>query len=70
MAGTYTTIQGDMWDGIAHTQLGSAFYKDSLMTANRKYLRYYIFPAGITLTLPDEGEESSADLPPWRQVNG
>ena len=31
---TYTTIQGDMWDSIANTQLGDAAYAGKLMDAN------------------------------------
>ena len=27
---TYTTIQGDMWDSIANTQMGDAAYADKL----------------------------------------
>ena len=40
------------------------------MAANPQYLDYYIFPAGIQLTLPGiEAEQASvSSLPPWRQV--
>ena len=49
---TYTTSQGDMWDMIAHKTLGSISLTDKLMMANRRYLSFYTFPAGIVLTLP------------------
>lgn len=67
---TYTTIQGDMWDSIANRQLGSAARVDALMRANRKYLGFYIFPAGIVLTLPEIPADSAvpASLPPWKQT--
>lgn len=67
---TYTTIQGDMWDSIANRQLGSVSYADALMRANREYLRFYIFPAGIVLTLPEipQGSSVSASLPPWKRA--
>lgn len=68
MAKTYTTVQGDMWDSIAHTQLGSTDYTDKLITANLAYRNYYILPAGVVLTLPDISEETSSTLPPWKQV--
>lgn len=70
MSGIYITVQGDMWDSIAHSQLGNAAYKDKLMMYNSKYRNYYIFPAGITLVLPDILEETEEFLPPWKQVDG
>lgn len=68
---TYTTIQGDMWDSIAYRLLGNAAYADRLMRANRQYLGFYIFPAGIVLTLPEIPRSSSvsASLPPWKWEN-
>ena len=41
MSKTYTTIQGDMWDSIAFSQLGSEAYTDRLMNLNPQYLGYY-----------------------------
>ena len=38
---TYTTKQGDMWDAIAYTQLGSVSYTDKLMNLNQQYREYY-----------------------------
>lgn len=67
---TYTTKQGDMWDTIAHNQLGSVSYTDKLMNINRKYREVFIFPAGITLDLPDIQTVVSSKLPPWKKVNG
>ena len=65
---TYTTIQGDMWDSIANTQLGDAAYSDKLMNANLQYREYYTFPAGIVLVLPDIPARTSDTLPPWKQI--
>lgn len=70
MSKTYTTVQGDKWDGIAYSQLGDVAYTDKLMNLNRQYREYYIFPAGITLTLPDVAENVTDTLPPWKQVSG
>lgn len=70
---TYVTVQGDMWDSIAHSQLGNVAFTDKLMNANTAYRNYYIFPAGITLKLPDialNESSSVANLPPWKQVSG
>lgn len=70
MSKTYTTVQGDMWDSIAFSQLGDVAYTDRLMNLNQNYREYYTFPAGIVLTLPDQTEEASDTLPPWKQVVG
>lgn len=69
MTGSYTTIQGDMWDHIAASQLGSSAYTDQLMTANLEYRELYLLPAGITLTLPEVEKPVSSSLPPWKQTS-
>ena len=61
---TYTTVQGDMWDSIAFTQLGDTAYTDRLMNLNRQYRMYYTFPAGIVLALPEPVRKISDTLPP------
>lgn len=68
---TYTTVQGDTWDGIAYTQLGNEHLVDTLMRCNLKYIAYNTFPAGITLDLPEVGTEVDVDtLPPWKRAQG
>jgi len=67
---TYTTKQGDMWDSIAFMQLGDDRFTDRLMDENLKYYDYYIFPAGIVLTLPDIEPDVPDSLPPWKRVAG
>lgn len=67
---TYTTVQGDMWDRIAYQQCGSENYTDRLMNINSQYIGIYIFPAGITLNLPDIQENVSSKAPPWKAVSG
>lgn len=65
---TYTTIQGDMFDGIASKILGSTDHTHLLMLANQDYLGYHIFPEGVVLTIPEVPEVMSFDaLPPWRR---
>jgi phage tail protein X len=66
---TYATVQGDMWDSIAHVQLGDVLYTDKLMNMNRQHLGYYIFPAGVALALPEIDTEISDAAPPWKQVD-
>lgn len=68
MSSTYTTMQGDKWDMIAYTQLGSSDYTDLLIRANLAYHTYYIFPAGIVLTLPTIPATITQGYPPWKQV--
>ncbi len=71
MSKTYTTVQGDMWDSIAYTQLGDVAYTDKLMNLNPQYRDYFTFPAGIVLALPDAAAESvSESTPPWKRVVG
>jgi phage tail protein X len=67
---TYTTVQGDMWDSIAYSQLGDASYTDKLISLNQQYLNYYIFPAGITLVLPVAEAARPHSLPLWKLVRG
>ncbi len=67
MSRSYTTAQGDMWDSIAYSQLGSTNYTDRLMNLNRRYREYYTFPAGITLTLPEPEKKINNTLPPWKR---
>jgi hypothetical protein len=38
------------------------------MNANLQYREYYIFPAGIVLTIPEVKESVSRSLPPWKKV--
>jgi len=40
---------------------------DKLISANLRYRKYYTFPAGIVLTLPEIQEGGGgASLPPWK----
>lgn len=66
---TYTTAQGDMWDGIAYRLYGDCKYKDRLMRANIAYHETYIFPSGVVLDVPAlETSEKPSELPPWRRT--
>ena len=66
---TYTTKQGDTWDGIAYSQCGTEAMTDALMRANIQFLSYFTFPSGVVLTLPEEEEPVNNQLPPWKQVS-
>lgn len=71
MSKTYTTKQGDTFDIIAKLQLGDEHYMSLLIEANYPYRDIVIFPAGITLNLPDIPQSVtqtlSENLPPWRK---
>lgn len=67
MLKTYTTVAGDTWDVVAHKTLGSEMYKNTILENNIAYREIYIFPAGITLTIPEIKLEVSEDLPPWKR---
>ena len=64
----YTTVQGDMWDAIAYKIFGNELYMNELLEANETYRNTAIFPAGITLNIPDiKVIQSSKILPPWKR---
>lgn len=68
---TYVTVQGDMFDRIAHEQLGSDRYVDVLMKSNSDYIDVYVFSAGVELLIPDIDDLIPEDsIPPWKQVSG
>lgn len=66
---TYTTVQGDTWDAIAHRELGGTEHTGALMAANRHQHGVIFFPAGVELVLPDETPAKRLDItvPPWRR---
>ena len=70
MSGTYTTKQGDTWDGICYKTLGDERYVDRLMKLNPAFINTYIFSAGVVLSLPDAEANIPDNLPPWKQVSG
>lgn len=61
----YKTVSGDVWDKIAKEVYGSESYTSFLMENNQKYIEYFVFPAGIHLTIKDLPKEKST-LPEWR----
>jgi len=67
MLKTYTTTSGDMWDLIALRTLGSELFKHVLMQANLKHIHIYIFPANITLVIPETETKRPPNLPPWKR---
>lgn len=64
----YKTIQGDTWDGIAVKVYGNEKYMNELLEANQAYREIIIFPANVSLSLPDIQTQTTTILPPWKKV--
>lgn len=66
---SYTTIQGDTWDGIAFRLWGREHLMDALLQANPDHADVLFFPAGLTLAVPDVDLDATiqpvTELPPW-----
>ena len=67
MARSYTTIQSDTWDSIAYRLWGEERHLHLLRDANADHADTLIFPAGVTLNLPDTPgiAVKTTELPPW-----
>lgn len=65
---TYTTIQGDTWDGISYKVYGTGAHMSRLIYANQQHANISVFGADVILTVPDVPIETAAGLPPWRQL--
>ncbi|WP_211746417.1 tail protein X [Paenibacillus sp. Marseille-Q4541] len=66
----YRTIQGDTWDGIAFSISGKESFMVPLIDANPDHAEVVIFPAGVTLNVPDIPISTASTLPPWRLEDG
>lgn len=65
---TYITMQGDAWDSIAYRLWGEERLFMDLLKANPDHLDTVIFPAGVTLSVPDKPRIAARlELPPWRK---
>lgn len=67
---SYRTVQGDMWDIIAHKVYGDEKKMNVLIEANPSYRDVYIFPAGAVLNVPDLEDrteiQGTGSAPVWR----
>ena len=64
----YVTQQGDTWDLIAlklWPKLGAELLMTDLIEANLEHVETVIFPANITLNVPDVELPVVKTLPPW-----
>lgn len=71
MVSVYTTTQGDTWDGIAFRLWGRERLMHLLVQANPDHADTLIFPAGVTLAVPEVDPSATiqpvSELPPWMQ---
>ncbi len=66
----YTTVAGDTWDIVSYKTLGNEMYKNLILEENMDSREIVIFPAGVSLAIPDVQPEVSEDLPPWKRGIG
>ena len=67
MAKVYKTISGDTWDIIAKKVYGDEKYTTFLMENNKNMLLgYFIFPAGVEVTIEELPKEDISNMPEWR----
>ena len=59
-------MSGDTFDVVAHKIWGDAKRAGELMQANFAALEYLVFPAGVILKVPEDGDRSTAR----NQTNG
>lgn len=64
---SYSTVQGDTWDAIAHKLYGDATCMTLLLNANPDRAKTVIFSDGVRLLVLDKPTDLSASLPPWRR---
>ena len=62
----YTTKSGDTWDAIAKEIYGSDYAADLLMEANPEKIGTFVFASGVTLETPEQKQQQSGLLPPWK----
>lgn len=69
MATTYKTVQGDMWDSIAHKLAGTENVTAQLIEANMDKSNIMIFSAGIELVVPEFNNYAADEeyYPPWKK---
>lgn len=68
----YTSVQGDWWDLIALRVYGGRRGDDHLMhkliEANYELRNVALFPAGLTVYVPDLPKKTEVALVPWKKV--
>ncbi len=67
----YTTVEGDRWDTLAWRFYGDPTLIYPIVQTNPSVPITPVLPAGLSLGIPviviEANQQSTADLPPWRQ---
>ena len=69
--GKYTTVSGDMWDGISYKLYGTMNRAAEIAELNEKYIDCPTLPGGIELRTPPEKTAPPANagsLPAWKRA--
>ncbi|MCM3141299.1 tail protein X [Brevibacillus sp. MER 51] len=64
---TYTTKQGDTFDGISFQLFGTDKHMPLLIASNPKHATTVIFSAEVKLSIPNIPVATPSSLPPWRK---
>jgi len=71
-ARVYISVQGDWWDMIALRVYGGRRFDDHLMhkliEANYPLRNVSLFPAGLTVVVPEVAKRTEVPLVPWKKV--
>lgn len=63
----YVTALGDTWDIVAYKMYDNERQMSVLIEANPEHRETVIFPADVTLQVPDVAATTSTVLPPWKR---
>lgn len=63
----YVTSLGDTWDIVAYKMYEDERKMSVLIEANPEHRETVIFPADVTLQVPDVATTTSTVLPPWKR---
>lgn len=66
MANIYVTAQGDTFDSIAFWFYGDEKYMKDIIECNWDKADTLVFDSGVKLYIPDIDEETSEEVPFWR----
>lgn len=64
---TYTTTQGDAWDGISFKLFGTERHVPELILVNIEHRNTVIFGGGEVLNVPIIPDAEAVELPPWKR---
>ena len=65
----HTTVSGDTFDSIAFEHYGTCAYVNKIYKANTDCRKYFFFPAGIKVNVPDldSSDVTVEQIAAWRR---